>query len=75
MKFSQLGRRAVVGFALVGGAVAPVLAAPTVPTAVTQLTAIQTSLGGYGTVMFAIALIATGIMVGVKWIKKGKSAT
>lgn len=58
-------------------AVAPIGAAfatPALPDAVAQLTAISTSVGGYAAVMFLIAITAVGIMVGVKWIKRGKSA-
>jgi hypothetical protein len=48
--------------------------AVTLPDATSQLTAISTSVGGYATVMFLIAITAVGIMVGVKWIKRGKGA-
>lgn len=38
------------------------------------LTQLQTDNSGFGPVMFGLALVATGIMVGVKWIKRGKAA-
>ena len=59
-------------------ALAPVVSfaqtAPTLPDATTQLTAITTSITGYATPMFLLAITAVGVMVGVKWIKRGKSA-
>lgn len=48
--------------------------APTIPSAAAQIEAITSQQGGYATVMFALALTAVGIMVGVKWIKRGKGA-
>lgn len=48
--------------------------AVTVPSAVTQIEAITTGQAGYSTAMFALALTAVGILVGVKWIKRGKGA-
>ena len=44
------------------------------PDATSQLTAISTSVGGYAAVMFLIGITSVGIMVGLKWIKRGKSA-
>ena len=49
-------------------------AAPTLPSAVTQLGAVTTSISGYSTVMFAIAIAAVGILIGVKWIKRARGA-
>lgn len=46
----------------------------TVPDATASLTSLGTNAGNYATPMFALAVVATGIMVGVKWIKRGKSA-
>ena len=49
-------------------------AVPTLPDATAELTAISTGITSYSTVMFLIAITAVGIMVGVKWIKRGKGA-
>ena len=48
--------------------------APVLPDATSQLTAITTSITAYAVPMFLIAITAVGIMVGVKWIKRGKGA-
>lgn len=39
--------------------------------AITQL---RTQMGDYGPVMFGLAIISVGIMIGVKWIKRAKGA-
>jgi len=70
-------KAALLGASAIGvGAVAqPAFAdGVTLPDATAQLTAITTSVGTYSTVMFAIAITAVGIMVGVKWIKRGRGA-
>lgn len=61
---------------LVAAALAPLsaFAVDTVPDASAQITAITTGQAGYTTVMFALALTSVGIMVGIKWIKRGKGA-
>lgn len=46
----------------------------TLPDAATQISEITAKQGGYATVMFALALSAVGILVGVKWIKRGRGA-
>jgi len=46
----------------------------TLPDAATQVAEITAKQGGYATVMFALALSAVGILVGVKWIKRGRGA-
>lgn len=46
----------------------------TLPDASTQIAEITAKQGGYATVMFALALSAVGILVGVKWIKRGRGA-
>lgn len=46
----------------------------TLPDAATQIAEITAKQGGYATVMFALALSAVGILVGVKWIKRGRGA-
>ena len=54
--------------------VAQPASAQSLPDASAQLTAISTSITNYATVMFGIAIVAVGILVGVKWIKRGKGA-
>jgi hypothetical protein len=69
----QYARNTVLATAAsVGTAVA--LATPTVPSAADQIDAITTGQSSYQAAMWALALIAVGIMVGVKWIKRGKGA-
>lgn len=46
----------------------------TLPDATAQIGEITTKQGSYATVMFALALAAVGILVGVKWIKRGRGA-
>lgn len=46
----------------------------TIPSAATQIESITSQQSGYATVMFTLALTAVGIMVGVKWIKRGRGA-
>lgn len=48
--------------------------APTIPDGTAMITAISDKQGGYATVMFTLAVIGVGIMVGVKWIKRGRGA-
>lgn len=43
-------------------------------TALDAITTLSTSATGFGPVMFGLAVTVTGIMIGVKWIKRGKSA-
>lgn len=45
-----------------------------IPSAATQLAAITTSVAGYSTVFFGIAIASVGIMIGVKWIKRSRGA-
>ncbi len=47
---------------------------PTLPDASTYVAALTTGQAGYGSVMFALAIVAVGILVGVKWIKRGRGA-
>lgn len=67
-------RAGVAVLAATGSALALAQSAPTVPDATASLTSLGTNANGYSVPMFALALVATGIMVGVKWIKRGKSA-
>lgn len=46
----------------------------TVPSSVTMVEAITAEQSGYATAMFALALAAVGILVGVKWIKRARGA-
>lgn len=74
-RFIPLAKRASVAvIAATGAAVAMAQSAATIPDATASITQLQTNANGYATPLFALALMATGIMVGVKWIKRGKSA-
>lgn len=46
----------------------------TVPSSVTMVEAITAEQGDYAAAMFALALAAVGILVGVKWIKRARGA-
>lgn len=46
----------------------------TVPNSVDMVEAITAEQSGYATAMFALALAAVGILVGVKWIKRARGA-
>ncbi len=64
---------AAAGAALVASAAA--MAQSTDP--VSGLAALQSLSGtttGYGPPLFGLAVVATGIMIGVAWIKKGRGA-
>lgn len=67
-------RLALAAVSLTVGASAFAQSAGPVADAVTQLGTLSGSTEGFGTVMFGLAIVATGIMIGVKWIKRGKSA-
>jgi len=43
-------------------------------TALEALGELSTTATGFGPVMFGLAVTVTGIMIGVKWIKRGKGA-
>jgi len=43
-------------------------------TALEAVTSLSTSATGFGPVMFGLAVTVTGIMIGIKWIKRGKGA-
>jgi len=61
--------------AVVGAVLAPVLAHASDPA--DALTALQTFSGtttAYGPVLFGLAVVSTGIMLGVAWIKKARGA-
>lgn len=44
------------------------------PDAVSALGSLSTNATGFGPIMFGLAVTVTGIMIGVKWIKRGKAA-
>lgn len=46
--------------------------APT--TGVEAVEYVKSSMGDYGPVMFGLAIVSVGIMIGVKWIKRAKGA-
>jgi Ca2+/Na+ antiporter len=61
--------------AVVGAVLVPVLAHATDPA--DALTALQTFSGtttAYGPVLFGLAVVSTGIMLGIAWIKKARGA-
>lgn len=68
-------KRASVALATLGAsALAFAQTGPSIPDVSSQLTAIETGIGGYATPIFTIALVAIGVMVGVKWMKRGGRA-
>lgn len=74
-KLRTIARKGFVALATLGASVAAFAqSAPALPDASAQIQAITTAQGGYATVMFALALTAVGILVGVKWIKRGRGA-
>jgi len=66
-------------FAKFGGATIATLAgaaahAEDPATALAALTSLSGSATGFGPVMFGLAVTVVGIMIGVKWIKRGRGA-
>jgi len=57
---------------VLGGSVSAFAADPA--TALEAVTSLSTSATGFGPVMFGLAVTVTGIMIGIKWIKRGKGA-
>ncbi len=43
-------------------------------TGVGAVTALRTEMGNYGPVMFGLAVVSVGVMIGVKWIKRARGA-
>lgn len=43
-------------------------------TALEAVTSLSGSAAGFGPVMFGLAVVVVGIMIGVKWIKRAKGA-
>lgn len=46
----------------------------TIPSSTAMIDQIRAEQSGYAAAMFALALIAVGILVGVKWIKRARGA-
>lgn len=72
-KIANLTRKGFVALSTLGASVAA-FAQASVPDASSQIQAIADKQGAYATVMFGLALAAVGILVGVKWIKRGRGA-
>lgn len=77
-KARKLGHKArnlaVVAGSAVASAAVMAQTATALPDASTQIAEITAKQGGYASVMFTLALTAVGILVGVKWIKRGRAA-
>lgn len=73
-KLQNLARKGSVALATLGASVAAFAQEATLPSAAAQISEITAQQSGYATVMFALALTAVGILVGVKWIKRGRNA-
>lgn len=43
-------------------------------TGVEAITQLRASIGDYGPVMFGLAIVSVGVMIGVKWIKRTRGA-
>lgn len=65
-------RNLVVGASALVAGVSSFAADPA--TALEAVTSLQSSATGFGPVMFGLAVTVTGIMIGIKWIKRGKGA-
>lgn len=73
-KLQNIARKGSVALATLGASVAAFAEGSTIPSAAAQISEITAQQSGYATVMFALALTAVGILVGVKWIKRGRGA-
>lgn len=75
---NTLRHRGAQALALVSGlalsAAVSAQTATTVPSSAALIDQITSEQSGYATTMFALALTAVGILVGVKWIKRGRAA-
>jgi hypothetical protein len=61
--------------AVVGTVLAPMLAHATDPAdALTALSSFSGTTTAYGPVLFGLAVVSTGIMLGIAWIKKARGA-
>lgn len=72
-KIANFARKGSMALATLGAS-AGAFAQASVPDASAQIQSIANGQGAYATVMFGLALAAVGIMVGVKWIKRGRGA-
>lgn len=68
------GAQAVAAVSGLGLSAAVMAQTATVPNSVDMVEAITAEQSGYATAMFALALAAVGILVGVKWIKRARGA-
>lgn len=73
-KLQNLARKGSVALATLGASVASFAQEAGLPDASAQIAQITEKQAGYATVMFGLALAAVGILVGVKWIKRGRGA-
>lgn len=73
-KLQNLARKGSVALATLGASVAAFAEGAALPDATAQIAEITSKQAGYATVMFGLALAAVGILVGVKWIKRGRGA-
>jgi hypothetical protein len=74
-KARNFARKHAAKAAVVATVAAPMLAHATDPA--DALTALQTFSGtttAYGPVLFGLAVVSTGIMLGIAWIKKARGA-
>lgn len=69
----KLLRLAVLALPLLGAQLAHAQAVPPA-TALEAVESLSTSAAGFGPVMFGLAVVAVGIGIGVKWIKRAKGA-
>lgn len=72
-----MNNRFIVKYGAAGAALLGAAGAARAEDPATALAALQTLSGttaGFGPVMFGLAIVAVGIGIGVKWIKRGKGA-
>lgn len=73
-KVTTFFRNTAVSAVALGASVAAFADAVPLPSAAAQISEITAGQSAYATVMFGLALAAVGILVGVKWIKRGRGA-
>jgi len=71
-KFARFAPRALVAGVSVAGVGAAM--ADTAADAVTALGTLTGGQAGFAVPLFALAIATVGIMIGIKWIKRGKDA-
>lgn len=70
---AQLARYTAVGTSLI--ATGSAFAQATNPAdGVAAVTQVAGNIGDYGPVMFGLAVVSVGVMIGVKWIKRARGA-